>query len=246
VRYLIVTDIHSNLEALEAVLESAKGDYDRVLCCGDLVGYGADPQAVIEWARANVAVIVRGNHDKVAAGSEDIEWFSPAAKAAALWTREAITPAQLDYLRTLPRGPLDIDDFQIMHGAPLDEDEYLISSYEVSRQLQGLEREVNFFGHTHVQGGFRCHRNGNRQIGAPTPWESEFMLTLQPDELFLINPGSVGQPRDGDWRASYCIYIPEDRAVVFRRVRYDVDSAQEKIRAAGLPDLLADRLSAGR
>ena len=245
-RYLIISDLHSNLEALEATLKSAKGEYDRVLCCGDLVGYGADPAPVLEWAKSSSATIVRGNHDKACGGSEDIEWFSPAARAAALWTREVLSPEHLTYLQNLPRGPLNVDELQIMHGAPLDEDEYLISPAEADYQVSTLERWVNFFGHTHYQGGFRHHRNGTRRIPSPAAWETESVLELQRDELFLVNPGSVGQPRDGDWRAAYCIYAPEQRVVLFRRTPYDVTSAQRKIRAAGLPEILAERLSAGR
>ena len=109
-RYLILSDIHSNWEALEAVLKDAAGAYDTVLCCGDLVGYCADPNRVLDWCRANVKRIVRGNHDKVVAGLDGLEWFNPVAQAASLWTRHELTPENLDYLANLPKGPLTVDD----------------------------------------------------------------------------------------------------------------------------------------
>jgi predicted phosphodiesterase len=120
VRYLILSDIHANWEALETVLDRATGKYDEVLCCGDLIGYGADPNAVCDWCRAHVKVVVRGNHDKASVGLEDLEWFNPVAKAAALWTQAALTPENAEYVRNLPQGPITMDGFQIIHGSPLD------------------------------------------------------------------------------------------------------------------------------
>ncbi len=127
-RYLIISDIHANWEALQAVLNSAKGEYDRVLCCGDLVGYGADPNATVEWARANLSTVVRGNHDRACVGLDDLEWFNPVAKAAAIWSMSAITEENAAYIRSLPKGPLAVEDFHVAHGSPLDEDEYMVSS----------------------------------------------------------------------------------------------------------------------
>jgi len=133
VRYLILSDIHSNWEALERVLEAASQDgYDQVVCCGDVVGYGGDPNAATDWTRANVKAIVRGNHDKACVGLDDLEWFNPAARASAIWTQAMLTPENLGYLKKLPRGPLPVRDFQILHGSPLDEDEYLVAASEVS------------------------------------------------------------------------------------------------------------------
>ena len=245
-RYLVISDIHANLEALRAVLDSARGEHDRVVSCGDLVGYGADPVAVLDWTRENVSQVVRGNHDKACAGSEDIEWFSPAARSAALWTIAVLSPEHAAYLRNLPKGPVQADGFQILHGAPLDEDEYLVNPVSAFEQAPVLESAVAFFGHTHVQGGFRCHPNGVLRIPPVRAEEREWVLNLRDDETSLINPGSVGQPRDGDWRAAYCLYSPEERTVTYRRAAYDLLSAQRKIYAAGLPHILAERLSVGR
>jgi predicted phosphodiesterase len=245
VRYLVLSDIHGNWEALEAVLRHARGEYGEVLCCGDLVGYGADPNPVVEWARANVTAVVRGNHDKACAGLDDLEWFNPIARAAAEWTGRSLTPENLAYLRNLPKGPVAFDSFQILHGSPLDEDDYLVSAFSVSQIRGYLDKQVSMFGHTHLQGGFQCHRNGVRRLGKPRANEDREVLELEPDSWYLINPGSVGQPRDGDARAAYLLYDQGERLIEYRRTAYDVRKAQQKIRAAGLPELLAVRLETG-
>lgn len=244
-RYLIVSDIHGNWEALEAVLAQARDSYDRILCCGDLVGYGADPNNVIDWAREHVELIVRGNHDRACSGSDDLEWFNPVARSSALWTYHVLRPENLDYLLRLPKGPLQWNGFQVLHGSPLDEDEYLLTNHDVSQVFPYLDAELSFFGHTHLQGGFLLHRNGVKRLAGPVPEYDRLTLELEKDVRYLINPGSVGQPRDGDARAAYVVYLPESRLVDFRRAAYDVTAAQSKIVAAGLPDLLAERLATG-
>ena len=243
-RYLVLSDIHGNWEALDAVTAQARGAYDTVVCCGDLVGYCADPNPVIDWVRANVAVVVRGNHDKVCTGLDDLEWFNPVARAAAEWTSRALTPPNLKYLRDLPQGPAEVESFQILHGSPLDEDDYLMSTFEVSQIQSHLDKRISFFGHTHLQGGFLCDWNGVRRIGGALP-NGDTVLDLDPDTWYLVNPGSVGQPRDGDPRAAYVLYDPDARVVEYRRAEYDVREAQRKIRAAGLPEILALRLETG-
>ncbi|HYL73965.1 MAG TPA: metallophosphoesterase family protein [Bryobacteraceae bacterium] len=237
-RYLILSDLHANWEALQAVLVQAQSAYDRVVCCGDLVGYGADPDAVTEWVRENVATIVRGNHDKACAGLEDLEWFNPVARESVLWTQGVMKPANLDYLRGLAKGPDRVDGFQIVHGSPLDEDEYVVTEREVAQVAPYLEAPVAFFGHTHLQGAFLCHRNGVRRLRAA-------VTELENDAVYYINSGSVGQPRDGDPRAAYAVYEPEARLVTLCRAEYDIRTTQRKIIEAGLPELLAIRLEAG-
>jgi predicted phosphodiesterase len=245
-RYLILSDLHANWDALEAVLKQAEGRYDRVICCGDVVGYGADPDAVTEWVRANVTAIVRGNHDKACAGLEDLEWFNPVARAAALWTQTATSSGNMEYLRQLTKGPEHVNGFQILHGSPLDEDEYVISELDAAHVAPYLDASVNFFGHTHVQGGFLCHRNGVKRFRRLScQGEAGDSLDLDKDASYLINPGAVGQPRDGDPRAAYAIYDATNKVVAFYRAVYDVASAQRKIVAAGLPELLAVRLASG-
>ena len=122
-RYLVLSDIHANWEALAATLADAEGRYDRVVCLGDMVGYGADPNMVTDWVRTRSAVTVRGNHDKACTGDPVIEWFNPAAQHSAVWTMETLTPENMDYLVKLPQGPVTVDLFQLVHGSPLDEDE---------------------------------------------------------------------------------------------------------------------------
>ena len=243
-RHLILSDIHANLEALDAVLADAKGRYDRILCCGDIVGYGADPDAVTAWARQNVDAVIRGNHDKACAGLEDLEWFNPVARLSALWTMEHMDLPNIEWLRGLPQGPIEEAGLVLVHGSPLDEDEYLVSELDVEQILPYLGGRVWVFGHSHLQGGFLCHRNGVQRI-RPLVAASESMQ-LETDQPWLINPGSVGQPRDGDPRAAWMLWDSDERVVTFCRTAYDVRAAQKKIIDAGLPEILASRLEAGK
>lgn len=243
-RYLILSDIHANWEALEAVLRDAAGAYDEIICLGDLVGYGADPNRVVGWARAHLSAAVRGNHDKAAAGLAELDWFNPAAREAAEWTASVLTAENLAYLRHLPRGPLEVAGFQIMHGHPAEEDEYLLSAVPED-VLPWLTCGVAFFGHTHYQGGFKLEGVRGRDLPSPAGEKVGLALNLDPNHKYLINPGSVGQPRDGDPRAAYAIYDAEAEAVELRRCAYRVDVAQAKILRAGLPGVLAERLAGG-
>ena len=242
--YLILSDVHANLEALEAVLAAAAGRYGRILCLGDFVGYGADPNAVVEWAREHVTVSIRGNHDRASAafdpgGPDGIETFSPSAQASTLWTRDALTTENRRFLEALPRGPLPYEGFDMIHGSPVHEDDYLITLADAEPVRHYLGARLTFFGHTHRQGGFLLARRGAAYL------DPGRRLEVEADHYYLVNPGSVGQPRDGDPRAAYAFYWPEERAVEYHRADYDIDRAAAKIRAAGLPDFLADRLFEG-
>ena len=245
-RYLILSDIHANWEGLEAVTAHAAGKYDQVLCCGDLIGYGADPNAVTEWVRDHVPAVVRGNHDKASVGLDDLEWFNPVARYAALWTQRQLTPENVEYVRGLPRGPLVIDGIQMVHGSPLDEDEYMLGPSDAAQVFEYLDTPLTSFGHTHLQGGFILNQDRIETIDRTPDGEERRTFDLHPDCTYLINPGSVGQPRDGDPRTAYVLYDSDERYVIFYRLPYDVEKAQEKIRRAGLPPLLADRLAVGR
>jgi predicted phosphodiesterase len=246
VRYLILSDIHGNWEALEAVLSRTAGQYDQLICCGDLVGYGPDPNRVVDWVRGNATHVIRGNHDKAAVGLESLEWFNPVARTAAVWTQSELTPENGEYVRHLAKGPLAVDSFQIAHGSPLDEDEYLFGAAEVSQTFAYLERDITFFGHTHVQGGFVSTRGRLFLLRGGALEQEPVGLDLNPDDTYLINPGAVGQPRDGDPRAAYALYDPASHGVVYCREEYDIGSVQAKIRRAGLPDVLAERLAVGQ
>jgi predicted phosphodiesterase len=239
VPHLILSDIHANLEALEAVLRDAHGRYDQILCLGDLVDYGADPNAVVEWARVNVPVIIRGNHDKACCSEDPLDNYHPAARASAMWTRTVLATENVGFLEKLPRGPVRYENFDLVHGSPADEDEYLITLADAENALEAIGAPLTFFGHTHVQGGFLfTHR-------AVTKIAPGRVLELEPDHYYLVNPGSVGQPRDGDSRAAYAIYSPAEHSIEYRRVSYDVAKAAGKIQAAGLPQQLAARLFVG-
>jgi predicted phosphodiesterase len=246
VRYLVLSDLHSNWEALQAVLADARGDYDRVICCGDLAGYGPDPNLVLDWARENLYAVVRGNHDRACCGMEDLEWFNPIAKAATIWTMARLSPENFDYLRTLPQGPYKDEGFQLIHGSPLDEDEYLITPADARNVFDYLDEGVTFFGHTHLQCGY-AQANGTFQaLRKYDPAQAEFRQKLERDGIYLINAGSVGQPRDGDPRAAYAIYNPEKLELSQRRVRYNFEVTRRKIEEGGLPEVLGSRLGVGR
>jgi len=251
VRILLLSDIHSNLEALEECLTVAP-PFDRVINLGDIVGYGGSPNEVINRARQLGNSFVRGNHDKAAAGLMDLNDFNPLAGWAAMWTREQLTPDNLDWLKQLPQGPIHFDDVpntQFVHGSPIDEDEYLVTLHDALEPLLSLPHPLTFFGHTHLQGGFSATLGGGDAFRPVyrTAGKAEFCnWPLNRDAHYLINPGSVGQPRDGDWRAGFAVFDTEGWVVSFHRTPYNVKAAQEKILAANLPQRLATRLAAGR
>lgn len=245
VKFLVLSDLHANWWALESVLKDAENSYDQVLCCGDIVGYNPNPREVLQWTRQNCAAVIRGNHDKVVAGLEDLDWFNDVAQAAAVWTKKQLSPDELRYLHALPQGPVPVESFRLCHGSPLDEDEYILSIREAAASIRQAGTPLTFFGHTHVQGGFFLQGG---QIGIIPPLEknrTERVLELHPDHSYLINPGSVGQPRDSDPRAAYVIFDARERSVSYRRVEYPVEEAAREIREAGLPDVLAYRLFRG-
>lgn len=250
-RILLLSDIHSNLEALGACRAAAPA-YDAIVNLGDIVGYGASPTEVTDRVRALGGTFVRGNHDKVVAGLESVESFNPIAGLAALWNRGQLTPENLDWIRELPKGPIFLPELpgaQFVHGAPDDEDRYVVTIQDALPCLVESRADVTFFGHTHIQGVF-LFQNGAADLAYPayaTVGNAETAdLQLEAGTTYMINPGSVGQPRDGDWRAAFALFDSDKKMVTFCRVPYDVRSAQDKIAAANLPARLATRLAAGR
>lgn len=219
---------------------------------GDIVGYGASPNEVVQRVRELGGIFVRGNHDKVVAGIDSVENFNPVAGMAALWNREQLESEHLPWLRDLPKGPIvtnEIAGVQYVHGAPDDEDRYVVTAADAASTLMKPGAEVTFFGHTHIQGAFLLDQNVVREVhpayetvAARETWE----LHLDEGRNYMINPGSIGQPRDGDWRAGFAVFDSAERVVTFFRVPYELRSAQEKILAAHLPARLATRLAAGR
>ena len=257
VTYLIISDIHGNLEALEATL-SAAGSCDRVLVLGDLVGYGADPNAVIECVRALPdCTVIRGNHDKVAAGIDTVDGFNRLARRAIEWTVDALSPENLAWLAALPKGPMMIDDqIEICHGTPFDEDVYVFDEMDALRSLDVTGRAICLFGHTHVPAMFRLSPAGpgstsparsGRELDTTVPLRGfPFRLDIEEGCKYLLNCGAVGQPRDLDARAAFGLFDAKAQSFTFERTAYDITTAQEKIVQAGLPEVLAQRLAVGR
>lgn len=243
-RHLILSDIHGNMDAFDAVLEHASGRWDRVLVLGDLVGYGAEPNAVVDRVKELAPeAVIRGNHDKAACGIDDGSAFNHVARIAAMWTGEQLTEENLAYIRALPMGPVEVDALtEICHGAPFDEDHYIFDGADAQRAFEGASRPVCVFGHTHLPVIFTVAAN---QLDVEVPEGPVLVQPLEAGSRYLLNPGSVGQPRDGDPRAGFAVYST-DGTFTFRRVDYDVSAAQRRISAAGLPQGLANRLAIGR
>lgn len=245
-RYLILSDMHANWDAFEVVLRRARRKrFDAVLVLGDLVGYGAAPNQVVEAVR-NLGprlYTVRGNHDKVVTGIDSGANFNQTALAAAQWTATRLTPANLRYVRDLPRGPVRIEEgLAICHGSPLDEDTYVFSDVDAWEIFASFPMPVTFFGHTHIPSVFSLE---GRSLGVRALRGNAGTLHLHPQGRYLVNPGSIGQPRDRDPRAAYMTYDSERRVVRWHRIDYPIAEAQRRIRKAGLPGSLADRLAVG-
>jgi predicted phosphodiesterase len=246
-RLLVFSDVHANATALEAVLEACAGRWDRAVCLGDIVGYGPDPNEVVERVRSFVSAIVRGNHDKAVSGISDLEDFNPVARAAVEWTRSRLLPENLRYLRSLPRGPLEIDGAALVHGAVEDEDKYVFAASQAVPGLLASPQAVTFFGHTHIQGGFSYDGETVEHVElSPGPETKRAVISLEPKKRYLLNPGSVGQPRDGDPRAAFAIADLEKRKVEFWRATYDISVVQDRMEQAGAPEALVLRLAFGR
>ena len=250
-RALILSDIHSNIEALEAVLAAAP-EHDVVWNLGDVVGYGAAPNPVIERVREIGSFFVRGNHDRACCGLSDAENFNPVALAAVRWTTRQLDADVTDWLRAMPCGPVHPDQSNVrcVHGSLLDEDQYVLSTRDAAEQPVSAETRITFFGHTHIQGGFAANADGEwfplKPIYSEDSGRDSYELDLRSSATYLVNPGSVGQPRDNDWRAAFALYDDAADRVTYYRVPYDVRLAQMRIQRAGLPDVLGSRLRVGR
>ncbi len=242
-RILVFSDVHGNLTALEAVLAHA-GPVDGYWCLGDLVGYGPDPQACVERVRSLPNLVcLMGNHDAAVVGRLDLTWFNTAARTALLWTREQLSEDALNFLAgNPPQVVLKEYDVTLVHGslrAPLEE--YLLSPEQARASIERLETTWGCFGHTHIPLAYVREQDG--QVARWVPEGDGATCTVPQGSLF--NPGSVGQPRDGDPRAAYAIFEPETQRWTWHRVEYDVHAVQEKILAAGLPRKHALRLAYG-
>lgn len=239
-RIAIFGDIHANLEALEAVLEDsqAQGATDYV-CMGDIVGYNADPAACLERVKAMDCPTIKGNHDEDASGDHSLESMNPVAAAALEWTRAQLDADQRQWLRRL-RMVRQVSDFTVVHST-LDQPanwNYVTNRFDAMSNFSYQFTQLCFHGHTHVP---RVYMKTDKvhEVAADS-------IAIEPGAKYFINVGSVGQPRDGDWRACYAIYDLENHLVVFRRLEYDIKTTQKKIIAAGLPEMLAERIAEGR
>ena len=245
-RYLVLSDIHSNREALTAVLRHVRRKrFDRTIVLGDLVGYGADPNPTVEMVRSlKRAVIIRGNHDKVCSGLESGEMFNRIALISAKWTQKKLVPRHRKWLARLPQGPVHVDArFSMAHGTPLDEDAYIFGEIEALNMFRFLEFPICFFGHSHFPVVFCLD---SESLTTYVPNEAHFRIRLRKEAQYLINPGSIGQPRDGDKRASFGVFDSDRMTMTIHRVNYQYQRTQKKILAAGLPSALAERLALGR
>jgi predicted phosphodiesterase len=245
VRALVVSDLHANLEALRSVMtRMRRKKYEVVLCLGDFVGYGAQPNHVLDTMRTlrGRKVYIRGNHDRVAAGLDDAEGFNNAAKQAALWTRDRLSAPNRRFLRDLTVGPVIHEGVMLCHGSPYDEDEYVFNVHHAAQILALFEAPFILFGHTHLPAVFSIDARGNVRGFAV---RDEMTVKLEPGLRYLINPGSVGQPRDRNPNSSCIILDTDKRTAQFFRVEYDIAKTQSTILKAGLPQILASRLQFG-
>jgi len=238
-RYALVSDIHSNLEALEAVLEDISAQaVDKLICLGDLVGYGANPNECVQRIRDLTSHVVIGNHDSAVVGQTEVSNFNPHARRAVTWTADTIDPENARYLSRRPYTDR-IDDLLLVHATPSEPAawNYLLSAPAARAEFQSFTESICFIGHSHQPIFFSLDE-------VPRSRKDE-RLVCETGERYIVNVGSVGQPRDGDPRSCYAIYDAGHRTVQLRRVAYDVKSAQRKILKAGLPPVLAARLSRG-
>jgi predicted phosphodiesterase len=247
-RRLLLSDIHSNMEALDCCMERARqAGFDAVVCCGDVVGYGPEPNEAVALLKREGALTIRGNHDRVASGADDPTDFNPHAARAALWTRNALSEENRLFLRDLPVGPVEIGvGAEGVDGARPDEDDYIMSAGDAAASFELTEASLTFFGHTHFQCVYACDPGGQvtaEPVGTPN---GSAVFRMRKDMRYLVNPGSVGQPRDSDVRAGFAIWDSGEGCLEFYRMEYPFDVTQEKMKEADLPAYLIERLTYGR
>jgi diadenosine tetraphosphatase ApaH/serine/threonine PP2A family protein phosphatase len=244
-RYFIFSDVHANLEAFDAVLSAVTEEHiDQIIFLGDIVGYGAQPnEAIDQLRRLKPDVMVRGNHDKVIASIEDGSDFQDLARTSAMWARRQIRLDNRGYLQRMPQGPMTLDEgIEISHGSPNDEDFYILNNWDARLILHRSRSWITFYGHTHIPMIYSTESKFSQCY----PEDDEFCYTLSKEKQYFINPGSVGQPRDFNPKASFAILNTDENIICIKRVSYDIRAAQRNIREAGLPAWHADRLAMGR
>jgi len=241
-RYAIVADIHGNLEAfIEVKKQLKKENIDKYICLGDIVGYGANPKECIELSKRLFDIIIAGNHDWASCGLFDVKYFNPYAREAVLWTQNVINEEEKNFLRSLPLT-CQVDNFEIVHGSLHHPDEfnYILSVSEALKTFKLMKTQICFIGHSHAP--VILSKDDKNEIKCI----NENEVKLENNLSYIINVGSVGQPRDGNPKSSYCIYDTDKKMIKIKRIAYPVAVAGDKIIKAGLPPFLAVRLSAGR
>lgn len=239
----IISDIHSNLEALERVLQELKGKVDEIICLGDIVGYGPNPRECCDIVRSNRIYSICGNHDSACYDDNLIEYFNPFAREAILWTRAQLTQDYIDYLKRLPFEEV-LYGFRIVHGAPREPFEYITTAYDARSAFMSFEEDICFIGHSHIMEYFELKKGSS--IVRQLPLRNQQELVIEDDKRYIINVGSVGQPRDGDPRSAFVIYDTLEKKLTAYRVFYRIDIVQKKMQLKGLPPILWERLGVGR
>jgi len=242
-KYAIFADIHSNLEALNAMLEYySQEKVNKYFCCGDIVGYGPNPNECIEKIRELNPIVVAGNHDLASVGLKDISWFNEYAQVAILWTKSKLTPENADYLKSLSQIYQD-ENLTLVHGSPREPiDEYLLNLKQARENLNFFSTQVCFIGHSHTPFFYQKNVPGKEFYGS---FLQKNPVILTPGMKTIINVGSVGQPRDGDPRTACAIYDLEKKEIYLARFEYNILPVQQKMFAANLPSYLIQRLSYG-
>jgi predicted phosphodiesterase len=239
-RSAIFGDIHANLEAFEVVLVDAREQgCESFICLGDVVGYNANPRECLEIVQSLECPVVKGNHDSYVSSEHSLVTFNPLAEVAIQWTRDQLNSSEKRWLSDLPLI-VEIRGFTVVH-ASLDgpgDWNYVLNQLDAAASFSKQTTELCFFGHTHSP---RVYIKDSSIVGVPFE-----QIIPERGKKYFVNPGSVGQPRDGDWRASYVVFDEEKRTLILRRLRYDLTTTQRKIVAAGLPSKLAERLALGK
>jgi diadenosine tetraphosphatase ApaH/serine/threonine PP2A family protein phosphatase len=241
-RYLIFSDLHSNLESLQSFAKIAETiEYDKKVFLGDLVGYGADPNACVDWVRENVDIALGGNHDYAVVGKTELTYMNPYAYQACLWTRQELTQENKDYLKRLSSEIVE-DGIHWVHSSPHEPEEwhYVVTSADGKVNFDHFSTQLCFLGHSHRPVIIEQEQGGAiTDCGSPEIWE------LNPDHRYIINVGSLGQPRDGNPKPVFVVYDSTRKTLGFQRYEYDFSTTQKKILAGGLPAYLAERLKKG-
>ena len=246
-RIAIISDVHSNLEALNAVVDDIdRGAISLVVNLGDLVGYNASPKECVELVQQRQIISILGNHDRAVTELKFAEVFNILAYQAVIWSAKTLAPEHKQFLQKLEHTRVLWDKYLFFHGGPGNPDAYLSYLFQAKKAFNYMRKKtpgvrIGFFGHTHHRAVWQ--RDVRGKVSSIEPGENH--LLLDPEHMYLINPGSVGQPRNGQWKASYLIFANEPESILFKSVAYDLHSAQAKIREARLPEYLAERLAAG-